>query len=93
MDQCELPPRARAWGCVPRALTKHPLTRPPQDENPLLRAAATAARHNFATPLDEVDAAARILDPVFAPLLDAEAGRPCRPVYGAFLKDYHSIEW
>ncbi len=63
------------------------------DENPLLRAAATAARSNFATPLDEVDAAARILDPMFAPLIDAENGKECRPTYGAFLKDYFGVEW
>lgn len=42
------------------------------DENPLHRAAATAVRNNFHTPIDEIDAAARILDPVFAPLLEAE---------------------
>ena len=35
------------------------------DENPLHVAAATAAKSNFQTPIDEVDAAARILDPIF----------------------------
>lgn len=65
------------------------------EENPLPRAAATAARHNFATPLDEVDAAARVLDPVIAPLADAEArgDGTAAPTYGAFLKDYFSTEW
>jgi hypothetical protein len=65
------------------------------DENPLERAAATAARQDFATPLDEIDAAARILDPVFAALVCAEeaGGGLCRPVYGAFLKDYYASEW
>ncbi len=63
------------------------------DENPLERAAVTASRHGFATPLDEIDAAARILDPVFAPLIDAAEGRPCRPMYGCFLKDFFSVEW
>jgi hypothetical protein len=44
--------------------------------------------------LDEIDAAARILDPVFAPLSCAEtSGGVCRPVYGAFLKDYYASEW
>lgn len=66
------------------------------EENPLEIAARTAARHGFATPLDEVDAAARILDPVLAPLAAAqgEAGDgTCAPTYGAFLKDYFATEW
>ncbi len=70
------------------------------DENPAPTATVTAARHNFATPLDEIDAAARILDPILAPLAEAEAeasggggGGTCAPVYGAFLKDYFSTEW
>lgn len=37
------------------------------DEKPLERAAAHEKRHAFQTPLDEVDAAARILDPILAP--------------------------
>jgi NAD(P)-dependent dehydrogenase (short-subunit alcohol dehydrogenase family) len=45
------------------------------DENPIERAARTAETHNFATPLDEIDAAARILDPIFAPLLKAQSER------------------
>lgn len=45
------------------------------DENPIERAARTAETHNFATPLDEIDAAARILDPIFAPLLKAQSLR------------------
>jgi NAD(P)-dependent dehydrogenase (short-subunit alcohol dehydrogenase family) len=65
------------------------------DENPLVIAARTADRHGFATPLDEVDAAARILDPIIAPLLEAhQSGRGiCTPVYGAFLKDFAETEW
>ena len=35
------------------------------DENPRERAARTAERHHFQTPIDEVDAAARVLHPVF----------------------------
>jgi hypothetical protein len=35
-------------------------------------AARTAAKHNFSTPLDEIDAAARVLDPVFGPVCDAQ---------------------
>lgn len=37
------------------------------DEKPVERAAAHEKRHAFQTPLDEVDAAARILDPILAP--------------------------
>jgi NAD(P)-dependent dehydrogenase (short-subunit alcohol dehydrogenase family) len=73
------------------------------DENPLERAARTAEKHNFATPLDEVDAAARILDPMLAPLAAAQAqasagagagaGGRCLPPFGCFLKDYFPTEW
>ena len=65
------------------------------EENPLARSARTYLRSNFSTPLDEIDAAARILDPVLAPLGEA-AGRGdgvCEPQWGAFLKDYHTVEW
>jgi NAD(P)-dependent dehydrogenase (short-subunit alcohol dehydrogenase family) len=57
------------------------------DENPLERAAATAEKNNFQTPIDEIDAAARCLDPVF----DGIATGKC--VHGKFLKDYHETEW
>ena len=57
------------------------------DENPLERAANTAAKHNFQTPIDEVDAAARILDPVFMGI--AGTSRP----FGKFYKDYKETEW
>ena len=65
------------------------------DDQPAERAAAKAARNAFATPLDEIDAAARILDPIFAPLAAAAAAgsRVVRAPYGAFLKDYHATEW
>ena len=64
------------------------------EENPVAEAVRTAAAHNFQTPIDEVDAAARILDPVFAPLLDAQqADGACRVPYGAFFKDYFFSEW
>lgn len=65
------------------------------DENPLEKAAEIAQNHNFATPLDEVDAAARILDPVLYPLRkggEHEDGA-CSPFYGCFLKDYFLSEW
>ena len=57
------------------------------DEKPLEKAAAHAEAHHFQTPLDEVDAAARVL----APILDTVNGEP--PVHGKFLKDYFPVEW
>jgi len=65
------------------------------DENPLERAARTASLHRFTTPLDEVDAAARILDPMVSALLQAESspGGTCSPAFGCFLKDYVVTEW
>ena len=67
------------------------------EENPASRAAATAARSNFQTPLDEIDAAARILDPILAPLSEASkdgSGQwSCRNMYGAFVKDYFACDW
>ena len=57
------------------------------DENPLERARATADRHHFQTPLDEVDAAARVVDPI---LHVASGGDP---LHGKFLKDYLPCEW
>ncbi len=44
-----------------------------------------ARRHAFQTPLDEIDAAARILDPVL--------GGHEPPLHGVFLKDYAPCEW
>ena len=66
------------------------------DENPILTAARTAARHNFQTPLDEIDAAARVLDPILEPLAEAQSAAGdgfCCPVYGGFYKDYRVTEW
>ncbi len=57
------------------------------DEKPLERAQAHAQNHAFQTPLDEIDAAARILDPIFSTL----NGAP--PAVGKFLKDYRPVEW
>lgn len=47
----------------------------------------------FATPLDEVDAAARILDPVFSSLKGVGEGGLARPFFGGFWKDYKVVEW
>ena len=63
------------------------------DEKPAHLAAAHAADHGFQSPIDEVDAAARILDPVLAPLNRVAAGEPAAPPYGVFLKDYGVTEW
>eukprot|EP00928_Gymnodinium_smaydae_P053728 TRINITY_DN37654_c0_g1_i1.p1 TRINITY_DN37654_c0_g1~~TRINITY_DN37654_c0_g1_i1.p1 ORF type:complete len:659 (-),score=167.10 TRINITY_DN37654_c0_g1_i1:88-2010(-) len=58
------------------------------DENPLPTAHRIAAENHFQSPLDEVDAAARILDPILEPI-----GSGSAPVWGKFLKDYFETEW
>ena len=63
------------------------------DEKPAAQAAADAATHNFQTPIDEIDAAARVLDPIIAPLRRLEAGEEAAPPVGVFLKDYDACEW
>ncbi|HEY1178708.1 MAG TPA: SDR family oxidoreductase [Phytomonospora sp.] len=55
------------------------------DENPAPKKARVAAA-GFRTPLDVVDGAARVYDPI----LRGEAGDP---VWGVFLKDYREAEW
>jgi len=65
------------------------------DENPLEKASKTAKANLFQTPIDEVDAAARILDPVFVGInLDKETqnGKSVKE-YGKFFKDYKESEW
>jgi len=58
------------------------------DENPRERAARTAETSHFQTPLDEVDAAARVLHPVFEGVSTGET-----PLHGVFLKDFVETEW
>ncbi|KAL7685119.1 putative short-chain dehydrogenase/reductase SDR, NAD(P)-binding domain superfamily [Plasmopara halstedii] len=60
------------------------------DENPRDAAVRIASSHNFQTPLDEIDAAARVLDPIFCL---HEEGNTVEPIYGKFLKDYTISEW
>ncbi|MGW5353515.1 SDR family NAD(P)-dependent oxidoreductase [Streptomyces sp. NPDC004031] len=55
------------------------------DENPAPKKSRIAA-HGFRTPLDVVDGAARVYDPI----VRGEAGDP---VSGVFLKDYREAEW
>ena len=58
------------------------------DENPRERAARIARDHHFQTPLDEIDAAARVLHPVFH-----GAAGGTTPLRGVFLKDFIATEW
>ena len=60
------------------------------DENPLERASRTAKNNLFQTPIDEIDAAARIVDPIFSGVVSGLEGEK---VYGKFLKDYKESEW
>lgn len=45
------------------------------------------AASGFDTPIDEIDAAARICDPIFSGIRTGE------PTYGHFLKDYRPVPW
>ena len=74
------------------------------DENPLERAKKTAETNLFQTPIDEIDAAARILDPIFVGIsvvsknvssknLQGIRQEENQLVFGKFLKDYHETEW
>ena len=45
--------------------------------------------HHFQTPLDEIDAAARILDPIVVGVTQLNE----MPKFGIFLKDYFETEW
>ena len=57
------------------------------DENPRDKAARNAETSHFQTPIDECDAAARVLQPIFEGVLSGA------PVFGVFLKDYAETEW
>ncbi|HVY48661.1 MAG TPA: SDR family oxidoreductase, partial [Minicystis sp.] len=57
------------------------------DEDPAHLAARKVEEHGFSPPLDVVDGAARILDPIFSGLVTG------RHAYGKFFKDYAETPW
>ncbi len=57
------------------------------DEDPALHAARKIVEHAFSPPLDIVDGAARIIDPVFDGMNTGDH------LWGLFLKDYKPTDW
>uniref|UniRef100_A0A7S4R0B5 Oxidoreductase n=1 Tax=Ditylum brightwellii TaxID=49249 RepID=A0A7S4R0B5_9STRA len=73
------------------------------DENPLDKASSIAKTNLFQTPIDEIDAAARILDLVFVGVnadhsvkeesAGGDGSTERKKDYGKFFKDYKESEW
>jgi NAD(P)-dependent dehydrogenase (short-subunit alcohol dehydrogenase family) len=64
------------------------------DEKPLEKAFKTMIQQDFQTPLDEEDAAARVLDPIINTYRQLAEGKTDIDIpYGCFLKDYHLCDW
>lgn len=59
-------------------------------EAPVPTAVKLVERNNFQTPIDEVDGASRVLDPVFTGM---QCQDPKDRLWGCFLKDYFETEW
>ena len=57
------------------------------DEDPAAIAKRKTEQHGFHPPLDIVDGAARIVDPIFVGINTG------KHVWGAFLKDYRPVDW
>jgi NAD(P)-dependent dehydrogenase (short-subunit alcohol dehydrogenase family) len=57
------------------------------DEDPLVHVARKQVVHDFHPPLDAIDGAARVLDPLFIGLITGE-----HP-WGLFFKDYRPVAW
>jgi len=67
------------------------------DENPLEKASLIAKTNQFQTPIDEIDAASRIVDPIFIGVtidqMENELHSKKQKEYGKFYKDYKETEW
>jgi NAD(P)-dependent dehydrogenase (short-subunit alcohol dehydrogenase family) len=57
------------------------------DEDPAAISARKVEEHGFSPPLDIVDGAARICDPIFAGMNSGEHA------FGLFFKDYKPVPW
>lgn len=73
------------------------------DEKPVGLAVRHQLTADFQTPIDEVDACSRVLDPIISPLRAIAANKSesssskgldeVEPPFGVFLKDFMKTEW